>query len=67
MHILRANFENNVLTMSPDSSVFWRLAMGCTVQGPNPGWGEAKYSAPVLTGAGVDPTSCSMGTESHSW
>ena len=40
-----------------------RLATGWTVRGSNPGWG-ARFSAPVQTGPGNHPFSCTMGTVS---
>jgi hypothetical protein len=40
-----------------------RLATGKTVRGSNPR-GEARFSAPVQTGPGAHPASCTMGTGS---
>jgi hypothetical protein len=37
------------------------LATGRTVRGSNPG-GGARFSAPVQTGPGAQPASCTMGT-----
>jgi len=39
-----------------------RLATGWTVRGSNPG--GARFSAPVQTGPGAHPASCTMGTGS---
>jgi len=38
-----------------------RLATGWTVRGSNPG-GEGRFFAPVQTGPGAQPASCTMGT-----
>ena len=38
----------------------WRLATGWTVRGSNPG-GGARFSAPVQTGPGAHPASCTRG------
>ena len=43
----------------------WRLATGCTVRGSNPS-GGGEFSAPVQTGPGAHPASCTMGTVSLS-
>jgi hypothetical protein len=41
--------------------IVWGLCgPGWTVQGSNPGWG-ARFSAPVQTGPGAHPASCTMG------
>ena len=40
-----------------------RLATGWTVRGSNPSWG-ARFSAPVQTGPGAHPASCTRGTGS---
>jgi len=40
----------------------WGLATGWTVRGSNPG--GARFSAPVQTGPGAQPPSCTMGTGS---
>jgi hypothetical protein len=42
----------------------WRLAAGWMVRGSNPGGGGARFSAPVQTGPGAHPASCTMGTGS---
>jgi hypothetical protein len=39
-----------------------RLATGWKVRGSNPG--EARFSAPIQTGSGAHPASCTMGTGS---
>jgi hypothetical protein len=41
----------------------WQLATGWTVRGSNPG-GGARFPAPVQTGPGAHPASCTMGTGS---
>ena len=43
-----------------------RLATDWTVRGSNPG-GGARFSAPVQTGPGAHPASCTMGTGSFLW
>jgi hypothetical protein len=46
----------------PVAQSVWRLATGWTVWGSNSG--GARFSAPVQTGPGTHPASCTMGTGS---
>jgi hypothetical protein len=47
-------------TMDREAQSVWRLDTGWKVQGSN----GARFSAPVQTGPGAHPASCTMGTES---
>jgi len=47
----------------PGSVVIIATGYGLDVQGSNPG-GRARFSAPVQTGPGAHPASCTMGTGS---
>ena len=47
----------------PGSSVSIAIGYGLEVRGSNPG-GGARLSAPVQTGPGAHPASCTMGTGS---
>jgi hypothetical protein len=49
--------------VGPVAQLVWRLATGWTVRGSSPGMG-ARFSAPVQTGPGSHPTSCTMRTGS---
>ena len=44
-----------------------RLATGWTVRGSNPGGGGARFSAPVQTGPGAHPASCTISTGLFPW
>jgi hypothetical protein len=56
-------FASYVCSVGPVVQSVERLATGWTVRGSNPG-GEARFSAPVQTGPGAHPASCTMGTGS---
>jgi len=69
-HIIPATFTRTFSTLIKISEAaiaqsVQRLATGWTVRGSNPGGGGGtRFSAPVQTGGGVHPASCTMGTGS---
>ena len=64
VHELSEFVSTLLMRVGRDSSV--GIATRCRLDGPgsNPGGGGARFSAPVQTGPGAYPTSCTMGTGS---